>query len=78
MIILIPIPLYGASTTYGVAGFTVWIVLAMLWAFVASFVVVLYPLYESRVALASVFRGLVKDIMKPGSGGIVHARTERL
>ena len=71
MIILIPIPLYGASTTYGVAGFTVWIVLAMLWAFFASFVVVLYPLWESRQALKIVFKGVFKDFKKPGSGKVV-------
>ena len=76
MIILIPIPLFGASTTYDVAGFTVWIIIAMIWAFAASFVVVLYPLWESRVALASVFNGLVKDIKEPGSGKIVPVMTD--
>ena len=47
----------------------------MLWAFVASFVVVLYPLWESRQALASVFNGLVKDIKEPGSGKFVPEMT---
>ena len=71
MIILIPLPLFFASTIYGVAGFTAWIVIAMIWAFVASFIVVLYPLYESRDALIRVFKGVVKDIMQPGSGKYV-------
>ena len=73
MIILIPLPLFGASTTFGVAGFTVWIVIAMLWAFVASFVVVLYPLWESRETLALVFRGVVWDYVRPGYGKYVPA-----
>lgn len=71
MVILIPLPLFGASTIYGVAGFTAWVVIAMIWAFVASFIVVLYPLYESRDALIRVFKGVVKDIMQPGSGKYV-------
>jgi hypothetical protein len=71
MVILIPLPLFGASTIYGVAGFTTWVVVAMIWAFVASFIVVLFPLWESRVALTQVFKGLIKDIMQPGSGKYV-------
>jgi len=71
MIILIPLPLFFASTIYGVGGFTAWVVIAMIWAFIASFIVVLYPLWESRVALTQVFKGIVKDIMQPGSGKYV-------
>ena len=71
MIILIPLPLFFASTIYGVGGFTAWVVIAIIWAFIASFIVVLYPLYESRLALWRVFKGIVKDIMKPGTGKYV-------
>lgn len=71
MIILIPLPLFFASTVYGVGGFTAWVVIAMIWAFIASFIVVLYPLWESRVALTQVFKGVVKDIMQPGAGKYV-------
>lgn len=71
MIILIPLPLFFASTIYGVGGLTAWIVIAIIWAFVASFIVVLYPLWESRVALTQVFKGVVKDIAQPGSGKYV-------
>jgi len=71
MVILIPLPLFFASTIYNVAGFGAWVVIAMIWAFVASFTVVLYPLWESREALVRVFKGIVKDIMQPGSGKYV-------
>jgi len=71
MIILIPLPLFFASTIYGVGGFTAWVVIAIIWAFVASFIVVLYPLWESREALGEVFSGIVKDIMQPGTGKYV-------
>ncbi|PBK67370.1 hypothetical protein ARMSODRAFT_988957 [Armillaria solidipes] len=33
------------------AGFTWWIVLAFLWTFIASFIVIIYPVWESRHAL---------------------------
>jgi hypothetical protein len=32
----------------------------MLWAFLAAFTVVLYPLYESRQAIKMVAKGIVK------------------
>ena len=68
MIILIPFPLFFASTIYNVAGFTAWVVIAMIWTFATSFVLVLYPIWESRESLVQVFKGIVKDIVHPGSG----------
>ncbi|KAI6135872.1 hypothetical protein EV401DRAFT_1898907 [Pisolithus croceorrhizus] len=58
--ILIPLPLFGASTVYSVAGFSVWVIVGIVWAFCSAFAVVLYPLWESRTALALVSRGIIK------------------
>ena len=58
--ILIPLPLFGASTIYGVGGLTAWVVIGIIWCFVSSFAVVFYPLWESRVAIAEIARGIVK------------------
>ncbi|KAF7337178.1 hypothetical protein MVEN_02155900 [Mycena venus] len=44
------------------AGFTFYIVLAFLWTFFAAFVVVLYPLWESRVALWRIGGGILRDL----------------
>lgn len=60
--ILIPLPLFGASTIYSVAGFSVWVVVGIIWTFCSAFAVVLYPLWESRAALAMITRGIVKVI----------------
>lgn len=60
MIILIPLPLFFASTIYGVASLKTWVVVALIWAFCAAFTVVLYPLYESREAIAMVGKGIIK------------------
>ncbi|KIM55367.1 hypothetical protein SCLCIDRAFT_305749 [Scleroderma citrinum Foug A] len=69
--ILIPLPLFGASTIYSVAGFSVWVVVGIIWTFCSAFAVVLYPLWESRAALAMITRGIVKDIFARGTGKYV-------
>ncbi|KIM24913.1 hypothetical protein M408DRAFT_228455 [Serendipita vermifera MAFF 305830] len=71
LVILIPLPLFGASTIYDVGSLKAWVVVAMIWAFLAAFTVVLYPLWESKEALVMVCKGIVKDIFHPGSGKYV-------
>ncbi|KAF9787824.1 urea transporter [Thelephora terrestris] len=68
MIILIPLPLFFSSTIYGVAGLSAWVIIGMIWTFCSAFIVVLYPLWESRAALVQIATGVVKDIFSPGSG----------
>jgi len=68
LILIIPFSLFGTQTVYGVRGLTAWVVIGIVWAFFGSFIVVLYPLYESRVALKQVGRGLIKDIFAKGGG----------
>lgn len=58
--IIIPLPLFGASTVYSVAGLSVWVAVGILWTFCSAFAVVLYPLWESRAALVMILRGMVK------------------
>lgn len=68
MLILIPLPLFFASTIYGVRGLTAWVVIGILWCFCSAFTVVLYPLWESRTAITQIACGVVKDIFTSGSG----------
>jgi len=67
-LIVIPLPLFFAQTIYGVRGLTAWVVIGILWTFCSAFTVVLYPLYESRVAISQIFRGMVKDVFARGGG----------
>jgi hypothetical protein len=60
MLVLIPLPLFFASTIYGVRGLTAWVVIGIFWCFCSAFTVVLYPLWESRAALAQISRGIIK------------------
>ncbi|EJU01842.1 hypothetical protein DACRYDRAFT_100134 [Dacryopinax primogenitus] len=68
LVIIIPMSLFGSSIVYSVNGFGAWVIIGFVWAFLAAFIVVLYPLWESRGGLAMVARGIIKDIYKPGSG----------
>lgn len=60
MIILIPLPLFFAQTVYGEKGLTAWVVIGIIWTFLSSFTVVVYPLWESREALTMITRGMIK------------------
>jgi len=60
MLILIPLPLFFASTIYGVRGLTAWVVIGIIWCFCSAITVVLYPLYESRRAIFQISRGVIK------------------
>ncbi|KAF8587633.1 Na+/solute symporter [Ramaria rubella] len=70
-IIIVPLPLFFAQTIFGVGGLTAWVMVGIIWAFISAFTVVIYPLYESRVALNMVMEGLIKDIFLKGSGRYV-------
>ncbi|KAE9404653.1 solute symporter family transporter [Gymnopus androsaceus JB14] len=43
------------------AGFIFWVVLSFIWTFLAAFIVVLYPIWESRSALWRVCKGIAAD-----------------
>jgi hypothetical protein len=60
MILLVPLPLFFSEHVYTLGGFTAWISVGIVWTFLSSFTVVLYPLYESRRALYLIARGLFK------------------
>lgn len=59
-IILVPLPLFFTSTIFGKEGLTAWVTIGIIWVFAAIATVVFLPLWESREALAQVFRGIVK------------------
>jgi hypothetical protein len=60
LLILIPGPLFFASTVFGVHGLTAWVVIGIIWCFCSAFTVVLYPLWESRVAIVEILSGVTK------------------
>jgi hypothetical protein len=47
---------------------TGWVVIAVIWTFLSGFIVVLYPIYESKQALWHIVRGVFRDLKNPGHG----------
>jgi len=68
LIVIIPLPLFFAHTVFGVRGLTAWVVIGILWTFCSAFAVVLYPLYESRVAITQILGGMAKDVFTKEGG----------
>lgn len=71
-IFVFPLPLFFASTIFGVRGLSAWVTIGIIWVFCSIITVVFLPLIESREALGQISRGIVKDIFAPGSGKYVH------
>lgn len=47
-------------TSYVFFCIPAWVIIGMIWTFCSAFTVVLYPLWESRVALVQIATGIVK------------------
>ena len=58
LILLVPLPLFFSQYVYSPGGFTAWVSVGIVWTFLSSFTVVLYPLYESRRALYLISKGI--------------------
>lgn len=60
LMLAIPLPLFFSQHIYTPAGFTGWVAVGITWIFFSIFAVVLYPVYESRVAVSLIFKGIMK------------------
>ncbi|KAJ2935430.1 hypothetical protein H1R20_g1666, partial [Candolleomyces eurysporus] len=75
LILLVPLPLFFSQHVYTVPGFTGWVAVGITWTFCSAFAVVLYPLWESRSAMAQIAKGVFKDLFQRGSGRYVAPTT---
>ncbi|RXW17021.1 hypothetical protein EST38_g8834 [Candolleomyces aberdarensis] len=75
LILLVPLPLFFSQHVYTVPGFTGWVAVGITWTFCSAFAVVLYPLWESRSAMAQIAKGVFKDLFQRGSGRYVTPTT---
>lgn len=71
LIILWPMPMYGSGYIFSKKFFTGWVSVAILWLFCSSFVVGIYPMWESRTTFAQTVRSMIRDAT--GRGGIKKA-----
>jgi len=63
LLVLWPMPMYGTSYVFSKPFFTGWVVVGILWLFMSSFCVGVYPLWEGRKTSSRTFRYLLLDIM---------------
>ncbi|PLB46663.1 putative urea transporter [Aspergillus steynii IBT 23096] len=62
-LLLWPIPMYGSGYVFSKKFFTGWVVVEILWLFVTTFGVVVFPLYEGRESIVRTARSMVLDAM---------------
>ncbi|KAJ5341511.1 hypothetical protein N7541_010635 [Penicillium brevicompactum] len=62
-LILWPIPMYGTSYVFSQKFFTGWVVVGILWLFITTFGVVVFPLYEGRASIIRVARMMSLDLV---------------
>jgi len=47
LLVLWPLPMHGAAGVFSKGGFTIWVVLEMLWAIIGGIVIIALPVYET-------------------------------
>ena len=62
-LILWPIPMYASSYVFSKPFFTGWVVVGILWLFVTTFGVVVFPLFEGRQSIVRVVKMMGADLM---------------
>ncbi|KAK8061682.1 solute symporter family transporter [Apiospora phragmitis] len=68
VIFLVPFTLFGTQWEFTLAGFRGWCVVSFIWVWCSMIICVIWPLVESRGTMASIARGLFRD-MRSGGGG---------
>lgn len=66
LVILWPMPMYGSSYVFSKKFFTGWVSVLFIWIFFSAFMVIVYPIWEGRDAIAITFRGIYWDLTGQG------------
>ncbi|GAB7364676.1 hypothetical protein MBLNU230_g5478t1 [Neophaeotheca triangularis] len=61
-LILWPMPMFGSGYIFSENFFTGWISVAMLWLFLSSFAIILYPVWEGRKTIARTAKAIFLDV----------------
>lgn len=66
LVILWPMPMYGTSYIFSKKFFTGWVTVLIIWIFFSAFMVIVFPIWEGRDAIAITFRGIYWDLSGQG------------
>ncbi|KAH7907163.1 Sodium:solute symporter family-domain-containing protein [Hygrophoropsis aurantiaca] len=67
IVILIPIPMFLSHYIFSLQFFRAWVVISVVWLFVAACITSVLPLWESRQAIMDIGRGLTRDLFRSGA-----------
>lgn len=62
LFLLWPLPMFLSKYVFSKSFFTGWVVVSIIWVFASILAVGIYPVYESRKTLASIFKEIWRDI----------------
>ncbi|CAG8624019.1 16105_t:CDS:2 [Funneliformis caledonium] len=62
LIFIWPLPMYFSNYVFTKPFFTFWVAISMIWAICAAVSCTIYPVFESRNSIISVFNGILKDL----------------
>ncbi|KAG2200758.1 hypothetical protein INT47_002802 [Mucor saturninus] len=62
LFLLWPLPMFLSKYVFSKSFFTGWVVVSIIWVFASTIAVGVYPIYESRQTIASVFVEIWRDI----------------
>ncbi|KAK9455741.1 hypothetical protein V1511DRAFT_487676 [Dipodascopsis uninucleata] len=62
LLVLWPMPMYGSGYIFSKKFFSGWVVVGVIWIFLALLIVGIYPLIEGRHALLHTFKGIIADV----------------
>ncbi|RVD88375.1 uncharacterized protein DFL_002562 [Arthrobotrys flagrans] len=72
LLLLWPIPMYGSRYVFSEKFFTGWVIVGIIWAFVALGITGIYPLWEGRESMARVGKGFIMTITGKSASPVTH------
>ncbi|KAF9186170.1 hypothetical protein BGZ50_002611 [Haplosporangium sp. Z 11] len=71
LILLWPLPMFFSNYVFSRGFYTGWVILSIIWAICSTIAVTIYPIWESRGAIAQVFKGMYSVATAPKSTAAV-------
>lgn len=66
IIFIIPIPMFLSHYVFSLTFFKAWVIICVIWLFIAACITSILPLWESRGAMADIGRGVIRDAFGGG------------
>lgn len=61
---LIPVPMFLSHYVFSLTFFKAWMIICVIWLFIAALITSVLPLCESRQAMSAIVLGVVRDLSR--------------